>query len=58
MNSRGCIDIQSDPFRYKELVGRLEGLRSARFGDYRLLFGVDSRENVVVLIGVEPRETV
>lgn len=36
--SRIIRELQSEPYQYKELSGRLKGIRSARFGDHRILY--------------------
>jgi len=51
-------EIQVNPYAFKELGGKLRGLRSARFGDYRIIFAIDERQKVVILFSVRPRERV
>jgi len=51
-------EIQANPYAFKELGGKLRGLRSARFGDYRIIFAIDERQKVVILFSVRPRERV
>lgn len=50
-------DIAKDPRSFKELKGRFKGLRSARFGDHRLIYTVNERRKEIVLLAVEPRGT-
>jgi mRNA-degrading endonuclease RelE of RelBE toxin-antitoxin system len=55
--ARKLVDeIQADPYAFKELGGKLKGLRSARFGDYRIVFTVDEKQRAIVLASVRPRE--
>lgn len=48
--------IQTEPYASKELSGRLQGLRSARFGDYRIIYAIDEKQKAVVLASIRPRE--
>ena len=41
--------------RSKPLVGELEGLRSARRGDYRVLLRIDESEQLVIVVRVAHR---
>jgi addiction module RelE/StbE family toxin len=50
--------IQEKPYENKELRGRLKGLRSARFGDYRIVYAINEMNKTVVLIFVGPRERI
>lgn len=49
-------EIQTEPYGFKELGGRLKGLRSARFGNYRIVYSIDERQRAVILASVRPRE--
>ncbi len=49
-------EIQANPYAFKELSGKLRGLRSARFGDYRIIFAINERQKTVILFSVRPRE--
>jgi mRNA interferase RelE/StbE len=42
----------------KPLLGELEGLRSARRGDYRVIYEIDEAVNVVVVHRVQHRRDV
>lgn len=42
----------------KALLGELEGLRSARRGDYRVIYEVDDDAKVVVIHRIQPRRDV
>lgn len=48
-------EILIDPYAFKGLAGRYRELRSARFGDYRILYGVNEGNREIVLLAVEPR---
>jgi len=50
--------IQEKPYENKELIGRLKGLRSARIGDYRIIYAINEMNKTVVLISVGPRERI
>jgi len=50
------MEIQAKPYAFKELGGKLKGLRSARFGDYRIIFSINERQKAVVLLSVRLRE--
>ena len=39
----------------KPLVGELEGLRSARRGDFRIIYEVDEATNAVIVLRVQHR---
>jgi mRNA interferase RelE/StbE len=39
----------------KPLRGQLDGYRSARRGDYRVIFRVDEDEHAVVIVGIRHR---
>ena len=50
------IALPADPARRsKPLVGELEGLRSARRGDYRVLLRIDESEQLVIVVRVAHR---
>lgn len=51
------LDIASDPYSFKELKGRFRNLRSARFGDRRIIYTVVEQKKEVVLLAVEPRRS-
>jgi mRNA-degrading endonuclease RelE of RelBE toxin-antitoxin system len=45
-------EIIEDPYSYKELKGQLKNLRSARFGDFRIIYRINERQEIVELITV------
>ena len=49
--------IQAEPHTFKELSGKLKGLRSARFGYYRIVYAIDEKQKAVILASIRPRET-
>ena len=50
------VDLPDHPARRsKPLVGELQGLRSARRGDYRVLLKIDEIEHLVVVVRVAHR---
>ncbi len=50
------VTLVTNPLRLtKPLVGELEGLRSARRGDYRILVRVDEDAHVVLVVRVAHR---
>ncbi len=50
------VALPADPARRSQpLVGELEGLRSARRGDYRVLLRIDEREQLVIVVRVAHR---
>lgn len=48
-------EVSSDPYSFKELWGKFRGLRSARFGDHRIIYTMLEPKKQVVLLAVEPR---
>jgi len=50
------VEIQSNPYAYKELGGQLKGLRVARVGDYRITYAIDERQKRVIMVAIRPRE--
>jgi mRNA-degrading endonuclease RelE of RelBE toxin-antitoxin system len=54
--SRQTLDeIANDPYSFKELWGKFRGLRSARFGDHRIVYTIVQDKKRVILLAVEPR---
>jgi len=49
-------EIQTEPYAFKELSGKLKGLRSARYGNYRIVYAVDEEQKAVILASIRPRE--
>ena len=49
------VQIAADPYSSKELWGKFRGLRSARFGDHRVIYTIVESKRQVVLLAVEPR---
>ncbi len=57
--SRAALEeIARDPYSFKELRGRFRDLRSARFGGHRIIYTINDSRREVVLLAVEPRESV
>jgi mRNA-degrading endonuclease RelE of RelBE toxin-antitoxin system len=54
-SKQALIEIANDPYSFKELWGRFRGLRSARFGDHRIIYTIMESKKQVVLLAVEPR---
>lgn len=50
--------IVINPFEAKRLTGELEGLNSYRVGDYRIVFEINSQEQLVSIITIEHRKDV
>ncbi|MFI5419998.1 MAG: type II toxin-antitoxin system RelE/ParE family toxin [Nitrososphaerales archaeon] len=48
----------SDPYSFKELAGKFKSLRSARFGDHRIIYSVNERAKEIILLAIEPRSSV
>lgn len=48
-------EISVDPYSFKELRGRYQDLRSARFGSHRIVYTINQERSEVVLLAVEPR---
>jgi mRNA-degrading endonuclease RelE of RelBE toxin-antitoxin system len=51
-------DIQEFPYSYKVLAGQLVGTRSARIGDFRIIYAIDVKEKRIILLHVGQRERV
>lgn len=48
--------LAADPHRLsKPLHGELRGYRSARRGDYRVVFRIDDGERIIVIVGIRHR---
>ena len=48
--------LAENPLRLsKPLHGQLQGYRSARRGDYRVVFRIDEDEHAVVIVGIRHR---
>lgn len=55
----GLIDrLPTDPFQGKPLKGEKEGCYSLRYGDYRIIYEVYSKEKVIHLIRVGHRREI
>jgi mRNA-degrading endonuclease RelE of RelBE toxin-antitoxin system len=48
-------EIVRDPYSFKELRGRFRNLRSARFGDRRIIYTINRDRKEIILLAVEPR---
>ena len=51
-------ELVRDPYSYKELKGQLADLRSARFGDFRIIYRINEEQKAVELISVGHRASV
>ncbi|MBI4257502.1 MAG: type II toxin-antitoxin system RelE/ParE family toxin [Thaumarchaeota archaeon] len=49
------VELARDPYSFKELRGRFRDLRSARFGDHRIIYAINENSKEIVLLAVEPR---
>ncbi len=56
--SRLISDVQESPYLYKSLSGQLSSAKSARVGDIRLVYTIDEKQKLVVLLYVGQRERV
>ncbi len=50
--------IVEEPYSYKELKGQLKNLRSARFGDFRIIYRINETQKIVELMTVGHRSSV
>ncbi len=50
-------EIVVDPYSFKELRGKFRTLRSARFGNHRIIYMINEERNEVILLAVEPRRS-
>lgn len=50
--------LLSDPYTYKELAGKFKGIRSARFGDHRIIYSINETRKQIVLLVIEARGSV
>jgi mRNA-degrading endonuclease RelE of RelBE toxin-antitoxin system len=54
--ARGTLEeIVRDPYSFKELRGRFRNLRSARFGDRRIIYTINEGRKEIILLAAEPR---
>jgi mRNA-degrading endonuclease RelE of RelBE toxin-antitoxin system len=51
-------EVSDDPYLFKLLGGSLQGLRSARFGAFRIIYRIDEPTKRIFLITVKARERV
>jgi mRNA-degrading endonuclease RelE of RelBE toxin-antitoxin system len=51
-------ELTLDPYSFKELSGRFKGLRSARFGDHRIIYSINGAANEIILLAIEARSNV
>lgn len=51
-------ELVVDPYSYKELAGKFKEIRSARFGDHRIIYSVNDAKKEIVLLAVEARSSV
>lgn len=51
-------EIVTDPYSFKQLRGRYQELRSARFGNYRIVYAIKEQEKEVILLAIELRGTI
>ncbi|MCD6126696.1 MAG: type II toxin-antitoxin system RelE/ParE family toxin [Thaumarchaeota archaeon] len=49
--------LEIEPFIGKPLRGELEGKRSLRIGDYRLIYIIDEKNRTITLLTIRPRKT-
>jgi len=49
--------LEAEPFIGKPLRGELEGKRSFRIGDYRLIYIIDEKNKIVTLLTIRPRKS-
>ncbi len=54
---RTLEEIVKDPFSSKQLRGKYQEIRSARWGNYRILYVVGEDKKEIFLLAVEPRST-
>jgi len=50
--------IVQEPYSFKQLRGRYQDLRSARFGNHGILYSIKEDEKEIVLFALEPRSQV
>ena len=51
-------EILAHPSKSKELKGSLKGIRTARFGDYRILYIICEKDRTIEIISVGDRKSV
>ncbi len=51
-------ELVLDPYSYKELTGKFREIRSARFGDHRIIYAIDETRKEIVLLALEPRSSI
>lgn len=56
MSARSVIEeMVRDPYSFKQLGGKYKEVRSARFGDHRIIYVIREEHKEIVLLAVEPR---
>ncbi|HDJ66112.1 MAG TPA: type II toxin-antitoxin system RelE/ParE family toxin [Nitrososphaeria archaeon] len=48
--------LETNPFLGKPLRGELKGKRSLRMGDYRLIYVIDEKNRIIILLTIRPRK--
>ncbi len=51
-------EISNDPYSFKQLRGRYQELRSARLGNYRIVYAIKEQDKEVILLAIELRGTI
>lgn len=51
-------ELASDPYEGKALRGELKGLFSRRVGNYRVIYWINEKENIVWLVNVGHRKKI
>ncbi|MGI0079739.1 MAG: type II toxin-antitoxin system RelE family toxin [Nitrososphaerales archaeon] len=51
-------ELVTDPYSCKELAGRFKDLRSARFGDHRVIYSINETAKEIIFLAVESRSSV
>ncbi|MCD6536342.1 MAG: type II toxin-antitoxin system RelE/ParE family toxin [Thaumarchaeota archaeon] len=49
--------LEAEPFIGKPLRGELEGKRSLRIGNYRIIYKIDEKNKAIILLTIRPRKT-
>ena len=50
--------IRKNPLAGKPLKGELEGIRSYRIGDYRILYQIESKKIIIIILTIGHRKEV
>ncbi len=58
LQKQGINELVVDPYSFKELAGKFKEIRSARFGDHRIIYSINESKKEIILLALESRSSV